>query len=300
MNQVLSLIENTCSVEINHSEENSRENHRNTINPINSKTSPEYRIKEIKLAIKNLKKNNKEYSKMNKELNSFSYISSHDLQEPLRKIQTFSSRIMEKEYVNLSESGKDYLSRMQNAAKRMQILIEDLISYSKLDSSEKAFQKVDLNTIIEKVQRDLKKTIEEKKAIIDSGPLCELNAIPYQFRQLINNILSNSLKFSDPARQLLITVKTKIINRNQLNFKKNASVKNYCHINISDTGIGFEPRYSKRIFEVFQRLNGRDEYEGTGIGLAICKKIVENHNGVITATAQLNVGASFDIYIPAD
>ncbi len=236
--------------------------------------------------------------KMNKELESFAYISSHDLQEPLRKIQTFATRIVERESKNLSESTIDNLKRMQNAATRMQTLIQDLLAYSRTNSTERRFETVDLNDIIEEVKDELKDELEEKKAVIETTDLGKLTIIPFQFRQMMLNLVSNSLKFSHPNKPAVIKIKRETgLGIKFQNDKLIPHVK-YCYLSISDNGIGFEPQYSEKIFEVFQRLHIRTEYKGTGIGLAIVKKIVENHNGIITAKGQVNGGATFDIYIP--
>ncbi len=240
-----------------------------------------------------------ELERLNKELQSFTYISSHDLQEPLRKIQTFATRILEKEENNLSENGKDNFKRMQDAAKRMQTLITDLLTYSRTNTSERKFETISLNKIIDEVKEDLKDDIEEKHAIIDVGKLCDINIISFQFRQLMLNLIGNSLKFSNREIPPHIKISSKIVEGEKVNTQKLTPQKKYCHISIIDNGIGFDQQYSKKIFEVFQRLHGKTEYNGTGIGLSIVKKIVENHNGIITATGELNKGASFDIYIPA-
>jgi light-regulated signal transduction histidine kinase (bacteriophytochrome) len=252
--------------------------------------------KQVAERTKELGDTNIELGKMNKELQTFAYISSHDLQEPLRKIQTFSTQIMEKESQNLSESGKDKFLRMQNAAKRMQTLIGDLLTYSRTNIQERKFEKTDLNKIIEEVKDDLKEELQQKHATIEVEEMCEGVIIPFQFRQLLFNLLSNSLKFSKEAP--LIKIKSEIGIGGKLNNQKLAKEVKYCHIRVSDNGIGFEQQYNEKIFEVFQRLHSKSEYEGTGIGLSIVKKIVENHNGVITAKGELNKGATFDIYIP--
>src|SRR6185436_9433871 len=246
-----------------------------------------------------LEEKNRELKKINKELESFAYISSHDLQEPLRKIQTFSSSILEKENDNLSENGKDRFRRMQNAAERMQTLIDDLLTYSRTNTSERKFEKVHLNKIIEEVKGDLREDLKEKQAVIEVSGLCDVKIIPFQFRQLMTNLITNSLKFSHSVHPPRISVKAEIVNGSSLNNKKLLPQQDYCHITVADNGIGFEQQYSEKIFEVFQRLHGKSEYNGTGIGLAIVKKIVENHNGIITANARPHKGATFDIYIPA-
>ena len=242
---------------------------------------------------------NIELGKKNKELQTFAYISSHDLQEPLRKIQTFSTQIMEKESQNLSESGKDKFRRMEKAATRMQTLIDDLLTFSRTNTQERKFEKADLNTIVEEVKEDLKEEFQHKNATIEVDEMCEANIIPFQFRQLLFNLLSNSLKFSNPQEAPHIKIESEIAEGIKFNNSKLAKEVKYCHLRVSDNGIGFEQQFSERIFEVFQRLHSKNQYDGTGIGLSIVKRIVENHNGIITAKGELNKGATFDIYIPA-
>ncbi|MDQ3142729.1 MAG: PAS domain-containing protein [Bacteroidota bacterium] len=241
---------------------------------------------------------NEKLVQINKELESFAYVSSHDLQEPLRKIQTFASLILEKESKNLSTKGKDYVQRMQSGANRMQKLIEDLISYSSTNITERKFIKTDLNKIIEDVKIELKDIIDEKHASIDATELCPVVVIRFQFHQLMHNLLSNALKFSNPKHRPHIIIKSKIIKGTKIKTQNLSPEKSYCHISISDNGIGFEPEFKDKIFEVFQKLHSKDEYAGTGIGLSIVKKIVENHQGIIAATSDFNKGATFDIYIP--
>jgi two-component system CheB/CheR fusion protein len=258
----------------------------------------EERTQELELANRSLEHKNQELEKMNAELESFAYVSSHDLQEPLRKIQTFASRILETENQNLSEKGKDYFNRMQNASTRMKRLIEDLLAFSRLSIDDRKFESTDLNKIITEVKIELRDTIEEKNATIETLELCRLNIIPFQFRQLMYNLINNSLKFSNPDLPLRIVIKSAIVPGSELDQQKFLSHVNYCLISISDNGIGFDQQYKDRIFEVFQKLHGKHEYAGTGIGLAIVKKIVENHNGVITVASKLGEGATFNIYIP--
>jgi PAS domain S-box-containing protein len=254
--------------------------------------------KQVTARTKELEQKNVELEQMNKELQSFAYISSHDLQEPLRKIQTFATQIIEKESENLTDSGKDKFQRMQNAAQRMQTLINDLLSYSRTNIQERKFEKINLSKIIDEVKEDLKEELEQKDAVIESNETCDVNIIPFQFRQLLYNLASNSLKFSNPDTRPVIKIESEFAKGANLNNDSLVKERDYCHISISDNGIGFEPQYSKKIFEVFQRLHGKLEYTGTGIGLAIVKKIVENHNGIITAKGEKNKGATFDIYIP--
>ncbi len=271
---------------LKNSEERFRELSRSLEEKVNNRTA-ELQVK------------NKELEKANKELESFAYISSHDLQEPLRKIQTFSSYIIEKEAQNLSESAKDKFMRMQTAAQRMQVLINDLLAYSRTSTKEKRLEKTNLNNIIEEVKEDLKEEILEKNASIHLGKSCELNLITFQFRQLLLNLISNSLKFSKKEQKPVIKINCEKENGTILMHEKLANEINYWHITIEDNGIGFDQKYGEKIFEVFQRLHGKETYKGTGIGLAIVKKIVENHNGIIRAIGEPNKGAKFEIYIPA-
>lgn len=254
----------------------------------------------LRLNALELEQKNIELEQMNKELQSFAYISSHDLQEPLRKIQTFATQIIEKESDNLSDVGKDKFQRMQNAAKRMQTLINDLLSYSRTNVQERIFEKTDLSKIIDDVKEDLKEELEQKGGVIEKNKTCVVDVIPFQFRQLLYNLISNSLKFSKSETPPVIKIDSQIIKGSSLTHQKVTENINYCHISISDNGIGFDQQYSAKIFEVFQRLHGKLEYTGTGIGLAIVKKIVENHNGFITASGEQNKGATFDIYIPVN
>ncbi len=257
----------------------------------------ENRTRELERVNESLEQKNRELELMNAELQSFAYVSSHDLQEPLRKIQTFSSRILEIEK-NLSETGRNYFNRMQNAAYRMQVLIEDLLAFSRINTEERKFENMSLELIIDEVKAEFHEIIQEKNAVIEYDEVCEAHISPFQFRQLMQNLIGNALKFSVPERPPHIVIKSKVLDGRTLSHDKLLPQKKYCCITVRDNGIGFEPRFSNRIFEVFQRLHGREKYEGTGIGLAIVKKIVENHNGVISATGALNQGATFTIYIP--
>jgi hypothetical protein len=243
---------------------------------------------------------NKELQKMNTELQSFAYVSSHDLQEPLRKIQTFAARLLDKEHQNLSEQGKDYFERMRKAARRMQILIDDLLTYSRTNTTERNFEETNLNEILEQVKADLAEDISSKQAELKSEELPTLKLIPFQFKQLLHNLIGNAIKFSRPDVAPFIQISITKIEGANINLPEINPHKTYYKLSIADNGIGFEAQYSQRIFEVFQRLHGKDEYKGTGIGLAIVKKIVENHHGIITATGEPDKGATFDIYIPEE
>ncbi|MCC5906348.1 MAG: PAS domain-containing protein [Balneolaceae bacterium] len=258
----------------------------------------EERTAELKSANEELREINQELLSMNKELEAFTYISSHDLQEPLRKIQTFAGRILEKEYQNLSEKGKTYFNLMQNAAQRMQKLIGDLLDFSRLNTTERVFERVNLGTIFENVIASFNEIIEEKQATVEMETMCEADVIVFQFRQLAHNLISNALKFSKPGVKPHIKIKSRIEKGAAFKVKNLVQDKKYCHISVSDNGIGFEEKFNEKIFEVFQRLHNKDNYPGTGIGLATVKKVVNHHNGVIEVKSTLNKGTTFDIYIP--
>lgn len=254
-------------------------------------------IKNTSVKLKHLNqtlvKKNEEFERSNQELASFSYIASHDLQEPLRKIQTYSLRITEKEEKNLSIEGKEYLRRMVSACERMQILIDDLLTFSKTNSNPRFYEKTDLNKLMYIICNDLKDSIEEKAAKLFYKNLPVIEIIPFQFKQLLENLLLNSLKYHRPG----IAPEIKI-SATQTKLPDGEEERIYHHIIVTDNGIGFEPEYGEKIFELFQRLHGKHEYPGTGLGLAICKKIIQNHKGYIYAEGKPGQGATFNIYLP--
>jgi signal transduction histidine kinase len=262
----------------------------------------EKRAAELVVANKELTFQNEEKEKRaselllaNNELEAFTYISSHHLQEPLRKIQVFADRIVTDENQNLTDKGKYYFERIEVSASHMQTLINNLLTYSRTNVTEKKFENLNLNDVINKVLEDLKEEITLKKATIEISGNCQAYIIPFQFDQLICNLISNSLKFSKTDVAPHITIEsyyTKPYSTSP------ALANDYCHITISDNGIGFDSQFENRIFEMFQQLHSKTDYKGTGIGLTLVKKIVENHKGFITATGKLDQGAKFDIYIP--
>lgn len=240
---------------------------------------------------------NRDLVNMNIELQSFAYISSHDLQEPLRKIQTFASRLADLDEQNISANAKTYLNRIEFSAKKMQNLIQDLLTYSRANSADRIFTKIKIDEIAEEVISDFSDRIEEKNAIVEYHDLGEATLIQFQFRQLLHNLVENALKFSRPGVPPKVKISVKKVDGKSL---PNAEFKDkkYHHLRVSDNGIGFELVYKEKIFEVFQRLNTESEYRGTGIGLAIVKKIVENHKGFITVDSEKGKGSVFNIYIP--
>ena len=245
---------------------------------------------------KKLIEKNLSLEKMNSELEAFNYISSHDLQEPLRKIQLFTDTIEREEVDNLSEKGKTAFHKIKTSAYRMQNLINDLLIYSKTKFDDRKFEVKDLNNIARDVIEDLSDEFENKNVVFDIQELGKLSVIEFQFRQLLYNLISNSLKFASPDRNLIITVSAEITN-GQLD--KLSPLTKYYKITISDNGIGFDQLYNERIFGLFQALHTKP-LKSTGIGLTIVKRIVENHNGFIKAEGVLNQGAKFDIFIPVE
>jgi PAS domain S-box-containing protein len=235
--------------------------------------------------------------KSNKELTSFSYVASHDLQEPLRKIKSFSNMILEKEH-NLTENGKICFDRIVVSADRMQKLIEDLLLFSRTQVYEHKLEPVDINILLAEIKLLHVESITEGQLIIESDQLPVVQGISFQLQQLIENIISNSIKYSKAGQPAKINVNCALLSANEIPFFNSFGFEFYYKISLSDNGIGFEQTYSEKIFEIFQRLHGKNEYSGTGIGLSICKKIVENHQGYISAKGVIDEGATFDIYLP--
>ena len=260
----------------------------------------EYKNKDEEIRKSNLRleQKNIELEKINKELASFAYVSSHDLQEPLRKIQTFASRIMETDTGKLTPQTQNYFERIRSSANRMQQLLQDILDYSRLSTQDLKIEATDVNRLVKEVIEDFQDTIEMKKGRMEVSEICNIPVIPFQFKQLITNLVSNAIKFSRKDVPPVVKIDGSMIESASMKNKLPQTVPSYCHIRVSDNGIGFEPHFTDQIFEVFQRLHGQDTYPGTGIGLAICKKIVDNHNGMIEAESQLGKGTTFHIYLP--
>ena len=232
-----------------------------------------------------------ELARSNTELEQFAYVASHDLQEPLRKILAFGDRLKSKCAGPLGAEGSDYLARMQNAAARMQTLIHDLLSLSRVASHSQPCVAVDLAEVTRTVVSDLEPRIEQLGARVEVDPLPVIVADRGQMAQLLQNLIGNALKFHKPGEAPIVRVRGELRNGQH-------GTEDVCQILVEDNGIGFDEKYLSRIFQVFQRLHGRNEYEGTGIGLAICRKIVERHGGSLTAASAPGMGAKFTVTLP--
>jgi two-component system, LuxR family, sensor kinase FixL len=229
----------------------------------------------------------------NRELQDFAYVASHDLQEPLRKIVVFGERLKEKCSEAFTTEGKDYLARMQKAASRMQVLINDLLAFSRVTTKAQPFVPVNLAQVARDVVSDLEARIEQVKGRVEVGNLPTIEAEPLQMRQLLQNLIGNALKFRRPEENPVVKVDAEIISAPRLNAEKGAPEEKQIRLTVSDNGIGFDEKYLDRIFNVFQRLHTRNEYEGTGMGLAITRKIVLYHGGDITAKSKPGYGSTF-------
>jgi PAS domain S-box-containing protein len=245
--------------------------------------------KEVEGVMKKLNVMNERLEISNRELLDFAYVSSHDLQEPLRKIQAFGDRLKTTCQDSLNEKGLDYLERMLNAASRAQILINDLLDFSRVTTKAQPFQSIKLSEVLEGVLSDLEVRIEKSGVILEVDPLPIVEADSLQMRQILQNLIGNALKFIREGVTPVVQVRSRVYMENE---------QEWCEIRVIDNGIGFEQQYAERIFQIFQRLHGRKTFEGTGIGLAICRKIAERHNGTLIAQGELNQGATFIFTLP--
>lgn len=240
-----------------------------------------------------------ELSRSNESLRQFAYIASHDLQEPLRKIQQFGD-LLRDEYAPALGEGEDYLGRMQSAASRMSRLIQDLLAYSRISTGQPITAPVSLTTVVSAVLADLELRVQESGAVVELAPLPTVFGDATQLGQLFQNLLANALKFRQVERTPVVTIGAHRVAARDLppSVKPARMASHYHRLDVVDNGIGFDPRYVDRIFKVFQRLHGKGEFAGTGIGLAICEKVAVNHGGAITASSQSGQGATFSVYLP--
>lgn len=266
-------------------------------------------ITERKRAEKRLSNKAAELERSNAELEQFAFVASHDLQEPLRKIQSFGDRLKSKSAGTLSSESMDYLDRMQNAAARMQHLIEGLLAYSRVLSRTEPFASVDLNGVVKGVLGDLELRIEKYGARVHVGGLPTIEADPVQLRQLLQNLICNALKFHRTEVTPEVTIEARVMAASEVDegrlMSRPASGdtevcrnRQVCELTVRDNGIGFEQQYRDRLFQVFHRLHTRHEYEGAGIGLAVCRRIAERHQGAIGAVGEPGQGATFVVVLP--
>lgn len=257
-------------------------------------TQVQQRTQELTLA-------NQDLTRSNDNLQQFAYVASHDLQEPLRKIQSFSTLLEQQSEGQLTELGQTYLQRITSAAARMSTLIKDLLSYSRIATRQQAYGPISLDAVLAHVLETLSLEIEQHQARIELDELPVVNGDHSQLSQLFQNLLSNALKFTPPGQppQVRVEYFQRQVGELPSEVRPNREAPFYHQISVRDQGVGFDPKYRDRIFQVFQRLHGKQAFPGTGVGLAICQRVVENHGGSITANSTPGEGATFCVYLPA-
>lgn len=255
-------------------------------------------ITQVKKVENELKRNLRELKRSNTELEEFAYAASHDLQEPLRKITTFGSRFKHKYGDLVGSEGQMYIDRMQTASDSMRVLIDNLLDLSRVTRADHMFEPVDLGKLVRLAQSDLEILIDESKASIVVADLPVVEGIPTHLRQMFTNLLSNALKFAKLGTMPLIEISGERLGRREMEEHFLVADKTYFRIDVKDNGIGFDQEYEEKIFQIFQRLHGKSDYPGSGIGLSICKRIAERHQGLISATGKTGEGAVFSIILP--
>ncbi|MGC3989172.1 MAG: ATP-binding protein [Chthoniobacteraceae bacterium] len=255
-------------------------------------------VTKFKLVEEELRATAAQMERQNRELKDFAAVASHDLQEPLRKIMTFSDRLVKKCGEAMGQEGQDFVLRTMDAARRMQLLIQDLLKFSQIGSRELPFVPVDLGEVIWDVVSDLEVRIESVKAELKIGSLPEIEGDPILLRQLFQNLLTNAMKFQKPEVPPVISVQAVVQPYHGPDILGARQGDPVCKITVSDNGIGFDPKFSEQIFTIFQRLHSRDKYEGTGIGLAVVRRIVDKHGGTVEAHSIENEGATFHVTLP--
>jgi len=279
-----------------------------TMNPLEENNLPQpdvlgtvIDVTERKLYENQLKQYTSELKRSNEDLEQFAYVASHDLQEPLRKIRAFGD-LAAKGIATNDASKIDYIHRMQSAAARLQVLIEDLLLFSRVSRAANHFENIVMQTLMADVLEDINEQVRREHAVVEVGQLPDIRGDHTQIRRLFQNLISNAIKFHKPAQQPLVQVSGRIMRAQEIfgEFDIVVGPREWVCIVVKDNGIGFDEKYAEKIFNIFQRLHGRNEYEGTGIGLSICRKIVSNHNGYIVARSMENVGSEFIIILPTD
>jgi len=266
-------------------------------------------ITEIRLAEEALQRNREELEALvdertkalhrsNEDLLQFAHVSSHDMKEPARKISLFASLLMEECSEQLDKKGMSYLGRIANSAKRLYAMIEGVLSYSSLQGMEQTAGPVDLNSIIAGIENDFEIVVQQKQAAIQYTNLPVIEGSSVLTTQLFSNLISNSLKFSQADVRPVIDISAAPVTPEEVTKEKLDERRAYTRITLTDNGIGFDQQYADRIFQIFSRLNSKDQFEGTGLGLALCRKIVERHRGVIRASGRENEGSTFTIILP--
>ncbi|GAB3172348.1 hypothetical protein GCM10027291_26990 [Telluribacter humicola] len=255
-------------------------------------------ITSLKVIQNELERRVEDLNKSNEDLEQFAYVASHDLQEPLRKIVSFGERLESRSRGALNEEQRLYLDRILNATRRMQEMISNLLEFSRVARTKDGFVPTDLNAILKSTISDLEITIQQKNALVMVGDLPEIESIPSQMSQLFMNLLSNALKFTKREVRPIIKIEAEFLKNNEVIKQGLIPDKSYVRLTVCDNGIGFENEQANRIFTLFQRLRGRSEFEGAGIGLSVCKKVVENHSGTIEARGIPDGGATFTIVLP--
>jgi two-component system, chemotaxis family, CheB/CheR fusion protein len=270
---------------------NCTEIHEPKVNPLSFEQQFAERSKAFNSTISKLEQSNL-------ELTQFAYVATHDLQEPLRKIRIFTDRLLLKTATKLNNDEVSYLNKIKSSTGRMSDLIKDVLEYSLLSRSNEPYPLTDLNGILQNVLTDFELLITQKKATISADQLPTIEAVPLQMNQLFNNLISNSLKFTSQNIPPVITIKQLPLTAQEKKIFNLNTDMTYIKVQFSDNGIGFDKEYSEQIFEIFQRLNGNEKYPGTGIGLALCKKIIMNHKGRVSAESSPGEGATFNIFLP--
>jgi PAS domain S-box-containing protein len=252
---------------------------------------------ELKLKNDQLKILNEALISSNHDLQQFASVASHDLQEPLRKIQVFSKFLKDRSFAELSDASRQYVEKIITNSERMKVLILDILTYARLSAKENYLEPIDLTLLIKDILEDFDLKIEEKNATIELGELCVVEGNKGQLRQVFNNLISNALKFTDPGKNPFVAIQKKPFDAKEFGIPKENSIQ-YCRISVQDHGIGFEEAFTSSIFSLFEKLNPKNTFEGSGIGLAIAKKIIEKHHGFVIAKSIVGQGSEFNVILP--